>query len=326
MDTHNTSILSDLVRPKSLNDFFISHSVRDIVSKLIESNRLNVIFIGGGGVGKSTMMQVIVETYYKGLEPIQYTDNLQRITILNEHGINFYRTEMDLFCQTASCVKGKKKMVIIDDVDCISEQNQHVFKNCIEKYDKNVLFLMSCTNMHRVVDGIQSRFLTCKISLPTTENMYKIVHKIQNITNILMDKESEKFIVDISNRNIHTLINCMEKIRLYGRPVTHDVVLDMCTDINFKLFEVYITHLKTHELHMAIMVVYNMFDCGYSVMDILGSFFKYVKSSECLTENEKYAILPIICKYIAIFYNIHEDKIELAFFTNGLYQLNLKNI
>ena len=37
-----------------------------------------------------------------------------------------------------------------------------------------------------------------------------------------------------------------------------------------------------------------------------------------LREDEKYKIFPLICKYITIFYNIHEDQIELALFTNNL--------
>ena len=61
-----------------------------------------------------------------------------------------------------------------------------------------------------------------------------------------------------------------------------------------------------------------MYDKGYSVMDILDNFFLFVKITNKLTETQKYAIVPIICKYIAIFNNIHEDEIELSLFTNNV--------
>jgi hypothetical protein len=35
----------------------------------------------------------------------------------------------------------------------------------------------------------------------------------------------------------------------------------------------------------------------------------------------QYKTIAIICKYITIFHNIHEDEIELALFTNNLRQL-----
>jgi septum formation topological specificity factor MinE len=54
-------------------------------------------------------------------------------------------------------------------------------------------------------------------------------------------------------------------------------------------------------------------------MDILDNYFIFIKLTNILTENQKYEIIPIICKYIAIFHNIHEDEIELALFSNNIF-------
>ena len=56
-------------------------------------------------------------------------------------------------------------------------------------------------------------------------------------------------------------------------------------------------------------------------MDILDNFFVYLKSTTLLTEEEKYLIIPYVCKYITIFNNVHEDEIELAHFTNNLVNI-----
>ena len=45
------------------------------------------------------------------------------------------------------------------------------------------------------------------------------------------------------------------------------------------------------------------------------------KITKQLTEDEKYSIFKYICKYITIFYDIHEDEIELALFTNNLISI-----
>jgi hypothetical protein len=57
---------------------------------------------------------------------------------------------------------------------------------------------------------------------------------------------------------------------------------------------------------------------GYSVIDILDHLYNHIKESAELNENEKYEIIPLLCKYITIFNKIHEDHIELAIFTNDL--------
>jgi len=55
--------------------------------------------------------------------------------------------------------------------------------------------------------------------------------------------------------------------------------------------------------------------------DILDYLFSFVKSTEMLNETQKYKIIPFLCKYITVFHNIHEDVIELALFTNNIYEI-----
>jgi hypothetical protein len=68
----------------------------------------------------------------------------------------------------------------------------------------------------------------------------------------------------------------------------------------------------------SIEILLSIHDHGYSVMDILDNYFLFVKTTTLLDEDQKYKIISIICKYIHIFYNIHEDEIELSLFTNNL--------
>ena len=53
-------------------------------------------------------------------------------------------------------------------------------------------------------------------------------------------------------------------------------------------------------------------------MDILDSYFTFIKITDMLNENIKYNIVKLILKYIAIFHTLHENEVELAFFTNNL--------
>ena len=57
-------------------------------------------------------------------------------------------------------------------------------------------------------------------------------------------------------------------------------------------------------------------------MDILDSYFLFVKTTNIIDETSKYNLIKHICKYISIFHTIHEDEIELALFTNELIKNN----
>lgn len=56
-------------------------------------------------------------------------------------------------------------------------------------------------------------------------------------------------------------------------------------------------------------------------MDILDNYFLFIKTTPLINETNKYKITKILCKYMTIFHNIHEDEIELALFTNNLIEL-----
>jgi hypothetical protein len=75
----------------------------------------------------------------------------------------------------------------------------------------------------------------------------------------------------------------------------------------------------------AIKILYDIFDNGYSVMDIFDNYFLFIKGDYIINELKKYEIIKLLCKYISIFHNIHEDEIELALFTNNLIQILICN-
>ena len=56
-------------------------------------------------------------------------------------------------------------------------------------------------------------------------------------------------------------------------------------------------------------------------MDILDSYFQFIKISTLLTEQKKYQVIKYICKYISLFHTLHEHEIELLFFTQELIEL-----
>jgi hypothetical protein len=110
----------------------------------------------------------------------------------------------------------------------------------------------------------------------------------------------------------------MEKFKLLNKPITLDIANHICTNISFIIFTKYTECIKNKNMTESIEILLSIHDHGYSVMDILDNYFLFVKTTTLLDEDQKYKIISIICKYIHIFYNIHEDEIELSLFTNNL--------
>ena len=311
----------DKFQPIYFKDFEIDDKIIEIFKTLINMNNLNILLIGDMASGKTSLLNAIIREYYIGSNPKDYHENVLYINSLKEQGINYYRSDVKTFCQTCSSIKNKKKIVVLDDIDIINEQSQQVFRNCIDKFSHNVHFISSCSNTQKVIESLQSRFIIIKINPLKRENLYKIMLKIKNSENIDIDNEAEEFILDISNSAAKILLNYMEKFKLLNQKITYDLAVQLCTNISFITFEEYNTLLKNNKLGEAIKLIYQIYDKGYSVMDILDSYFLFIKNTKNITEGQKYNLIPFICKYITIFHNIHEDEIELALFTNNLIKI-----
>jgi DNA polymerase III delta prime subunit len=308
-------------QPLYFDDFENDNEIIKMLKTLILIDNLNILLIGDTASGKTTLLNAIIREYYSGYTSKDYDENVLYINNLKEQGINYYRTDVKTFCQTSSNIKNKKKFIVLDDIDLINEQSQQVFRNCIDKYSHNVQFISSCSNTQKVIESLQSRFIIIKIKSLQNENLIRILNYIKQTENIEIDEDAKDFIVSISNNTVKILINYMEKFKLIGEKITLNLAMKLCTNISFLMFEKYTKLILSQNLKEAISLIYEIYDKGYSVMDILDNYFIFVKSTTIITEQQKYNIIPYICKYITIFHNIHEDEIELSLFTNNLIEI-----
>jgi DNA polymerase III delta prime subunit len=320
METYD-KLFVNKYQPLYFNDYGKDHEIIKILKALVTMESLNILLIGAIASGKTSLLNTLIREYYHDYSPKDYEENVLYINSLKEQGINYYRTDVKTFCQTCSNIKNKKKIVVLDDIDLINEQSQQVFRNCIDKYSHNVHFISSCSNIQKVIESIQSRLTIIKIIPLKRENLYEIINKIKTNENIVIDKEAEDFIINISNNTVKILINYMEKFKLLNENITLKLAVSLCSNISFFLFEEYTLLIKNSKLKEAIDLIYEIYDKGYSVMDILDNYFLFIKNTNILNEDQKYNIVPFICKYISIFHNIHEDEIELALFTNNLMKI-----
>jgi DNA polymerase III delta prime subunit len=308
-------------QPKKYRDLAIEKEFIQLLQSLISMDNLNVLFIGNNGCGKTTIINATIREYY-GTEKIPI-DNVLYINNLQEQGIQYHRTELRTFCQTASTISGKKKFIVIDDIDLINSQSQQVFRNCIDKFSHNVHFISSCSNTQKVIDSIQSRCILVKIKPISKQYLKKIYHKIEKREKLNISTEAQEFILTICNNSIRVLINYMEKFNLINEEITIKEAKSICTNISFYEFESYTKKWYINKNYKgAIDQIYKIFDKGYSVMDILDCYFTFIKMTDLLDENLKYKIIKLICKYITIFNTIHESEIELSLFTYDLFNLS----
>jgi len=329
-------------KPYLLADFCIDENFTQVLRTLIELDHLNLLLVGSPSSGKTSLLYSLIREYYGLAKDAPLPENnLLFVNNIKEQGIQYFRNEMKTFCQSSSAIYGKKKLVIIDDIDTVNEQSQQVFRNYIDKFKHNIHFISVCTNIQKVIESYQSRVHIIQIPPTTDTQVRRVMETIIASEQLQMSDEAKDHLLVVSTGSIRVLINYLEKIViLYSGDKgdstnsistksisTNSISLvqckTICSNISFHQFETYIECLKRGDLSAAIHTLYSIYDYGYSVIDILDFFFIFLKSTTLLSESTKYTIIPYICKYITVFHNIHEDNIELALFTNNLIAMEL---
>ena len=167
-------------RPTELQYYVGNENIKETIQKYLDQGDIqNFIFYGPPGTGKTTLAKIIV----KNLD----CDYLY-INASDENGIDTIREKVKGFASAASW-KGIK-VVILDEADFITVQGQAALRNVIETFSRSTRFILTCNFIERLIDPLQSRCHTIKITPPSKMDVYN------HLTWILADQLSLSYEVE----------------------------------------------------------------------------------------------------------------------------------
>jgi replication factor C subunit 2/4 len=293
----------------------------DLINILIKNSNINILITGKIGTGKSNVINIIVNKYYDTHIDINNNENILCINSLKEQGISYYRTELKTFCQTKSSLNNKKKCVILDDFHLLNEQGQQIFRNYIDKYNKNVNFIATTSNIQNIINNIQSRLYIIELKKISKSDIYELSNKIIKNENININDTTLEKLICLSNLSPIKIINFFQKIILINQEINEKNIYLICSNISEEQLISYTKLCKDGNFDKAICILNDMFDNGYSVIDILDGYYKFLNTTNIISDDNKYKIIKIICKYIIKFNYLHENIVELSFLTNNIISI-----
>jgi DNA polymerase III delta prime subunit len=143
----NNRLLTEVLRPKKIDQLILPPRIRAILGD--GSLKQNYLFYGGPGLGKTSAAKVLASNY-----PYIY------INCSDETGVETVREKINKWCSTISVLDGNEslKVVILDEIDGVSEQFFKALRGTIEKFAEQARFIGTCNYFNKIPETMHSRF------------------------------------------------------------------------------------------------------------------------------------------------------------------------
>ena len=309
----------DNYKPNNLSDINLNTETIEIINIYLKNNKMLFLIHGPSLSGKTSLINILLKEYYNSSN---YNDNILYINLLKEQGINYFRNEIKNFCQIHNSSNIKQKSIIIDDFDSLNELNQKILINYINKYN-NINFVLSCSDLNKIVTS--TTYLLEMIKIENVNNLFleKILNKIIKKTNIVLEENIKKKLLNDYNKNIPFFINKVLEINIIFINSNYIINNYKFLDNNILInIDNYLNLCKNNQVKEANNIILELHNIGLSVIDILDNIIYYVKNiNKNLNQEYRFKIIKLITNYINIFNNLHEDKIELLFLTSNIIKI-----
>lgn len=171
----NNRLLTEILRPKKVDQLILPPRIKNAIGD--GTLKQNFLFYGSPGTGKTSTSKVLAENY-----PHLY------INCSDETGVDIVRDKISKFCSTISVFDGKEslKVVILDEIDGVSDQFFKALKGNIEKFAEQARFIATSNFVNKIPEAIISRF--------------------SSINYDFLDKEEEEFVLNEQIKRASTVL------------------------------------------------------------------------------------------------------------------------
>lgn len=218
-------------RPKTISEVVGQPHITKIIEEWLRSPEPDIghcIFSGPPGTGKtSTAIALAKDLFGK-----EWRVNLHEFNASNDRGIGFIRNEIMGLWRTQP-VDTAFHIIFLDEADELTDSAQTTMRNLMEKNTSTTKFILSCNNLSKIIDPIQSRctvFHFKPIPKDVILERMKVVCKKEHI---ICEEGALEILANASNGSLRTAI---KNIAIY-RDRKNCITLENVQDIAYNFEE-----------------------------------------------------------------------------------------
>lgn len=209
-------LFTEKYRPKNLEELILPDAV---MNKFKDGLVQNMLLAGSPGTGKTSTAKAIVNQFQL---PYLY------INASTDTSVDVIRTRITDFCSTVSIMDtpGSFKVVILDEVDGVSDQFFKALRATMETFASNSRFIATCNYINKLPDPILSRFEVINFDFDKEEETELTKKYIRRVYDICKQEEmtiEKDALVEFVRRNFPDLRSTLNKLQGFKTQGTNNI-------------------------------------------------------------------------------------------------------
>lgn len=269
------ALFTEKYRPKNLDELILPERV---MNKFKNGLTQNMLFAGSPGTGKTSTAKAIINQFEL---PYLY------INASRDTSVDVIRTQITDFCSTMSILddRDKFKVVILDEVDGVSDQFFKALRATMEQFASNSRFIATCNYINKLPDAILSRFEVINFDFDKseeTELTKKYIKRVYDICGKEGMTIEKPALVEFVKRNFPDLRSTLSKLQGYKSQGTINIGIDDVKRFNSVYKDVFdLIFNETDPVKNYKVLVSEYSNRVDDVLEMLGSdFIEYIQAEK----------------------------------------------
>ncbi len=213
VDNLKSILWEEKYRPQNLKELIVPQRIRTIFEKGVVQSML---LYGTAGIGKTSAAKAICK---------QFQHNTLYLNMSETTGVDTIRETIMDFAMNQSVLHYDNpiKVVIMDEMDGMSQQAYNALRATMEKCAKNTRFIGTCNYLEKVPAPIQSRFQLVDFNFTSEEmneikiGQFKRVCEICSKEGLKISKEAALKMVQTYFPDFRSIVNHLQRYKLEGK-------------------------------------------------------------------------------------------------------------
>ncbi|WVQ68350.1 uncharacterized protein L199_006557 [Kwoniella botswanensis] len=272
-------------RPVLLDDIVGNTETVERLKVIAEDGNVPHIIISGmPGIGKTTSIHCLAHA----LLGDAYKEGVLELNASDERGIDVVRNKIKSFAQRkVTLPPGRHKIIILDEADSMTAGAQQALRRTMEIYSNTTRFALACNMSNKIIEPIQSRCAILRYSKLRDAEVLKRLKEICQMEDVKYNDQGLAALIFTAEGDMRQAINNLQSTYSGFGFVSQDNVFKICDQPHPIVIRQMIKDCQNGLVDDALARINDLWDQGYSAVDIVVSVFRVTKTMDELQEYMK---------------------------------------